>query len=97
MIYNMESDNVKESMYNSVESALKMGLFLFQFGDYSRRAWGMILFLLGNYYFTPTQLQKKTVYCHLFELKVSNYTVSGQNKIGRELTLLALIQSTVIK
>ena len=25
------------------------------------------------------------------------YTVSGQNKIGRELTLLALIQPTVIK
>ena len=25
------------------------------------------------------------------------YTLSGQNKIGRELTLLALTQSTVIK
>ena len=30
-------------------------------------------------------------------LIVIPYTVIGQNKIGRELTLLALIQSTVIK
>ena len=37
------------------------------------------------------------VMCWLLTFHSIAYTVSGQNKIGRELTLLALIQPTVIK
>ena len=45
--------NQKMSQYNSIESAMKMGLIFSYFEDYSKSARGMILFLLVTCYTTP--------------------------------------------
>ena len=46
------------SQHPSVESALKIGLIFFYFEDYSKSAWGMILFLLVTRSYTPILHEK---------------------------------------
>jgi len=45
------------SQYNSLESALQIGLIFFYFEDYSKSARGMILFLLVTCSYIPILLK----------------------------------------
>ena len=57
ILYRITIWNQKMSQYNSLESALQIGLIFFYFEDYSKSARGMILFLLVTCSYIPILLK----------------------------------------
>ena len=57
ILYRITIWNQKMSQYNSLESALQIGLIFFYFEDYSKNARGMILFLLVTRSYIPILLK----------------------------------------